>query len=350
MNPIAIYSGNLVIYWSAMVIALGILAGFFLALGLYTSHGGRGAAMWVFLPIATALSVFFSRVLHWYCHLEQYGGFMAAMTDYSVGTFCLPGMLLGVSIAAWIVRLTGLCEERGELLDAIAPGEALTIAFIRLSALFNNSCRSKIIINTPSLQHLPLASELSSASGTVEYRFATFFVQFIVMIIITFMLVRFWARRRDLPMLGGEKECGHVSRLFLALYCITEVVFDSTRFDSSFFHFTFIKYLNRYMGFVSFIQMISGFIALALIIHYSRVSVRANGLRWYHFLLWVGFAATLGGVGASEYLVQRHGDWYLGCYAAMSASCIVMILTIWFSYLSCCGDDDDYYDDEEEYA
>ena len=142
MNPIAIYSGSLVIYWSAMVIALGIAAGFFLSLSLHLSDGGRASAMWVFLPIATVLSVFFSRLMHWYCHLEQYGGFVAAMTDYSVGAFCLAGVLLGVSLGAWIVKLMGLCETRGELLDAVAPGLSLTIALVRLSALFNSSCRS----------------------------------------------------------------------------------------------------------------------------------------------------------------------------------------------------------------
>ena len=339
MNPIAIYSGGLVIYWSAMVIALGIAAGFFLSLSLHISDGGRASAMWVFLPIATVLSVFFSRLMHWYCHLEQYGGFIAAMTDYSVGAFCLAGVLLGVSLAAWIVKLMGLCDNRGELLDAAAPGLSLTIAFVRLSALFNSSCRSKIIINSKLLQRLPIGSELTSASGVVEYRFATFFVQFILMMIVTILLIRFWARRRNYPMKGNEPEYGHVSRMFLVLYAVPEVVFDSTRYDSSFFHFTFIKYLNRYMGFVSFTQIISGFIVLAIIIHYSRASIRANGFKWYHIALWVTFVLTLVGVGVSEYMVQRHGDWYLGCYGAMSLSCAVMILTVWLLYLSCCDRD-----------
>lgn len=342
MNPIAIYSGSIVIYWSAMVIALGIIAGFFLSMALYTSVDGRASALWVFLPIAIVLSVIFSRLIHWYCHMEQYAGFFGALSDFSVGSFCLPGMLLGVFIAGLIVGKSKLCDSRFELMDALAPGEALCIAFIRLSALFNSSCRSKIIIESKALQHLPLASELTSASGVTEYRFATFFVQFLFMLVVTVLLINFWVKRRDLPMKANERTAGHVGRLFLVLYSVPEVVFDSTRYDSSFFHFTFLKSLNPYMGFVSLIQLISAFIILAAIVHYSIVSVRGNGLKWYHFVLWIGFLATLGGVGASEYLVQRHGDWYLGCYAAMSLSCLVMILIEWILYLTSVDNDAAY--------
>lgn len=335
MNEIAIYSGSVVIYWSAIIIVLGVVAGFFLSLSLYTSRGGRASAMWVFLPLAALLSVLFSRLIHWYCHLEQYAGFISALTDYSVGSYCLPGMLLGVAVAAWIVSRTSLADGAAGILDAAGPGEALCIAFIRLSALFNSSCRGKIIISTESLQHLPLASELTSTSGTAEYRLATFFLQFLFMLIVTLLLVRFFARRGNAPMKGAESSEGHTARLFLVLYSAPELLFDSTRYDSSFFHFTLLKGLNPYAGFVSLIQVIAAVTVLCVLIHYSKASVRANGLKVYHFLLWLLFAASVGGVGISEYLVQRHGDWYMRCYAAMGLSCIAMILSVWFLYLSC---------------
>lgn len=57
MNPIAISTGSTVIYWSAVVIALGIAAGFALSYSLYISHGGRSAAMWLLLPLALLFSV-----------------------------------------------------------------------------------------------------------------------------------------------------------------------------------------------------------------------------------------------------------------------------------------------------
>ena len=180
MNPIAISTGSTVIYWSAIVIALGIAAGFALSYSLYISHGGRAAAMWLLLPLALLFSVPLCRAIHWYCHPEQYTSFIRAITDYSTGSYCLPGALLGTFLAALVVRGLDLTGNMARLLDCVAPGGALIVVFIRLSALFNSSCRSKIAITTPLLQHLPIGSGITNSMGAVEYRFATFFVQAIL--------------------------------------------------------------------------------------------------------------------------------------------------------------------------
>ena len=37
MNPIAVYTGELMLYWSAIIIAFGIAAGFAMSQALYTS-------------------------------------------------------------------------------------------------------------------------------------------------------------------------------------------------------------------------------------------------------------------------------------------------------------------------
>ena len=85
MNPIAISTGSTVIYWSAVVIALGIAAGFALSYSLYISHGGRSAAMWLLLPLAllwfglgqgSLLFVLVHSVL-WPLSLNTYAGFQA---------------------------------------------------------------------------------------------------------------------------------------------------------------------------------------------------------------------------------------------------------------------------------
>ena len=349
MNPIAIYSGSLVIYWSAIVITLGIAAGFLLAYGVHVSHGGTGAAMWMFLPFATVFSVVLSRLIHWYCHMEQYGGFISAMLDYSMGSYCLPGLLFGVILAAFLVRGFRLTDSAGELLDSAAPGIALTIAMIRMSALFDTTCRSKIIIKSAFLQKLPIASKISSASGAVEYRFATFFVEAIVLLVIAVLMLRFCLRRRDLPMKAGEKSFGHAARLLLVFVSAAELVLDSTRYDSSFFHFTLIKKLNPYAGFISLIQLIAAISIFVVLIHYSRASVLANGLSSRHFILWGAYLLSLAATGVSEYMVQRHGDWYLGCYSVMTLACVSMAFIVWRLYKSCCGYDYGELDDFDEY-
>ena len=135
MNEIAVFTGSLTIYWSSIVICLGIAAGLCLSLALYPMDHRHNTAVWVFFPIATVLSILLSRLIHWYSHIEQYGSLMAAMTDYSNGGYCIQGIILGVLFAALLVRLVRLTPTAGELLDAVAPGLALCLALVRLSSL-----------------------------------------------------------------------------------------------------------------------------------------------------------------------------------------------------------------------
>ena len=324
---IAIYSGSMVIYWSSIVIGLGLAACLCLSLALFTANGGRAAGMLLLLPLALLFSIPLCRALHWYCHMEQYTGFFAALTDYSSGSYCLPGALLGVWLAALLVHKLGFAPSTGALLDAFAPGAALAIAFIRLSAIFGSTCRSKITFTSPLLRHLPLASAVTNSSGGVDYRFATFFVQFIIMLLLTLWLVKFYGRRAGFPMRSGSRD-GNVARMFLLSYSAVEIVLDSTRYDSSFFPFN---------SFISIAQVVGALCVLGILIYYSVHAVKARGLRFYHFALWFGFLLTLGAAGVSEYMVQRHGSWYLGCYAVMGVSCYLMVLLVYQMYLRCCA-------------
>jgi len=323
MNGIAISLDNLTIYWSGIIIALGIAAALILTQSLYTSHGGNGTAVLAFMPIALVLSVLLSRMLHWYCHGEQYAGFFKAITDYSNGDYCLPGVILGCYLAAVAVRVLGFTNNIERLLDCFAPGAALGIALIRLSALFNTSCRSKIAVENPILQRLPFAATVSSN----EYRFATFFVEFILFLLVFLLLMRFFIRRRRYPMKAEQKRDGNTVLLFLMCYGAIELLMDSTRYDSSFLPFN---------GFVSVGQIMAAVSTFVPLLIFSIRSVRANGQRFVHWLMWIGWVLSIGATGILEYLVQRHGNWYLGCYSAMSLSCAMMALIPYWMYLTVC--------------
>ena len=324
-NPIAVYSGDTVLYWSAIIITLGLLAALMMTLSLQRTNKGSTAAVWLMLPLAVILSVPLCRALHWYCHREQYASFLQAVTDYSSGSYVLTGALLGAFLAALIVSPLNT-RSTASLLDAFAPGAALAIAFIRLSSLFNSSCRSKIAVTTPILQHLPLAAGFADASGRVEYRFATFFFHFLVMLLLCRILLGFFFTRRRAPMASGSRD-GNTARMFLVFYSASELVLDSTRYDSSFLPIN---------GFVSFVQIVAAACILGVLIYYSVHSVRANGFRWYHPVLWLLWLLTVAAVGWTEYLVQRHGDWYLSCYGAMGLACILMAGVVYRMYLTCC--------------
>ena len=328
MNPIAVSTGSVVIYWSAVVIALGIAAGFALSFSLYVSHGGNAAAMWLLLPLALLFSVPLCRVIHWYCHPEQYISFFRAITDYSTGSYCLPGALLGTLLAALLVKRLGFTANLPRLLDCVAPGGALIVVFIRLSALFNTTCRSKIVITNPILQHLPIGSGIATSSGTMDYRFATFFVQAILMLGVTLLLLYFFFERRRAPMKEGCPRDGNVAWMFLTFHSAIELIMDSTRYDSSFMHFN---------AFVSIVQIVSAVCILIALIHYFRLSLKANGgWQGYHLALWIAYVVSLGGTGAAEYLVQRFGSMYRLCYAGMTVTMTVMALTVYLMYNSIC--------------
>ncbi len=326
MNPIAVYYGTTVLYWSAIVISVGLLAALFMSLSLQLYNDGRLVSMLLFFPLAILFSVPLCRALHWYCHAEQYGSFLAAVTDYSSGSYVLPAAILGVWLAAWIAAKLD-DGDTAKLLDAAAPGLALTVAFVKLSSLFNSACRSKIAVTTPILQHLPLASGITNSAGVIEYRFATFFAHFLLMLLLCFCLLKFYHKRRAIPMLAGRWE-GSTICMFLLYYSASEFVLDSTRYDSSFLPIN---------GFVSIVQIIAAVCMLALLIRYSILSIRANRRRVWHWLLWLLWLAALAGIGWTEYLVQRHGGWYLSCYFGMTICALIMAFIVHRFYLSCCG-------------
>ena len=326
MNPIAVYIGSTVLYWSAIIIAVGLLAALLMSLALQLSNGGRMVSMLLFFSLTLLFSIPLCRILHWYCHQEQYDGFMRAVTDYSTGSYVLSAALPAAWIAAWIAAKLD-DGDTAKLLDAAAPGTALAVAFIRLSSLFNNACRGKIAVTTGILQHLPLAASNTTSSGAVEFRFATFFVHFLLLLLLCACMLRFFCRRRNIPMKAGRSE-GNTVCIFLAYFCASEFLMDSTRYDSTFFPMN---------GFVSVVQIFSCVCILLLLIRYSRLSVKANGFRFWHALLWVLFLAALAGVGMTEYLIQRHGDWYLSCYTGMTLCCLVLAFIVHRFYLSCCG-------------
>ena len=331
---------GLPIYASAAVITLGILLAVLLTLVLYRSRHKSGAAVMSLAVFSFVLGVFLSRTLHWYFNAETYASFVDAITDYSVGSFCLPGALLGIWLGAWITKKLGLTATMGELLDAAAPGTALLIALIRLSALFNTTCRSRILIKTRWLQLLPFAVSTSDSAGNQSYRMATFFIEFMLMLVVAWMLLRFFREKSDRRMKRGCPETGNAARLFVLLYAAVEIVMDSTRYDSPLMHFRLLSDLNQYSAFISLAQIFAGVTVLAVLIRYSRGSIRANGFRWYHPVIWLGFLASLFGIGKlGEYNVQRYAA-YLRCYGIMSASCLLMVVLVWAMYRSCVSEEE----------
>lgn len=323
MDKIAYFLGDTPVYWSSLVIIFGAVSCFLLTLALYTGRGGKASAVLFFMPIAAILGIYLARALHCYCHPERYQSLASALGNLGEGEFCLAGVHAAVIIAVIVIKLLGLISKPEDFFDCLVPGYTLLIAMIRLSAYFNTTCRSKIIMPDERYHMLPFASPVTNTSGVVEWRFATFFIEFLLLLAVFAIVMYFYANHRKDLMKRKVTHKGNTALMFLLFFSAVELILDSTRYDASFAHFN---------AFVSITQMVSAVSIIFVLVIYSIRSIRANGLRGWHFAIWFGFLAAIGGVGASEYLVQRHGDWYRKCYAWMALAIISMVTLICVMY------------------
>ncbi len=327
MENAAIFIGNTQIRWSTLIVICAVFVWLSVSYSLHVSHGGKRYVMFVCLPYMVFFSVLFGRAIHWYSHSELYKSAEDAFYslwagDFSYGSYDMPGILLAALLTAVLCgRLIGSGGTR-RLLDAFSPGLALGMGIIYLSDRFGTAARSKMVFHLSGQTYLPLFVAEDVNSGT--YRLAVYFVLFAGLFIIFLLTSVFYIRRNpDYQLVGSYK--GATFILFMLLLSALEVVCDSMRYDSSYF---------RSNGFVSIIQVGSALCFLAVVIFYSIRSVKGNGFRFYHPIIWVFFLAGFGGAIYMEYLVQRHTDWYVRCYVIMSVCCVVMALCGYILHLT----------------
>ena len=320
MDKLAFISGESFLYWNSIVYTLAAATAIAFFLAFYLGKCGNAVAGFAAVPMSIFLGLVAARFFHWYCRADSYDGFLAAMTDYTSGGYALMGVFLGCFLTAWLLRLIRLSRSLPEMLDCMAISGCAGIAVGRLASLFNASDRGQVLAN---LKSLPFAYPVTNAvSGAVEYRLATFMLQSLVALLLFAGLTAFYLRGQKK---GGLKD-GDTSLIFLLIYGASQVVLDSTRYDSLFF---------RSNGFVSVVQVL-GALGLGLAIFlFSRRMVKNWGLKFWQFLLWVPIAAGIGCGGFMEYYVQRRGNEAAFAYSVMSGCLIfVILLTLLIRYLA----------------
>ena len=274
MDKIAFISGETIIYWNSIVYTLATAVAICFFLAFYLGRTGNAVAGFGAIPLSIFLGVVFARLVHWYSRADSYVDFTTAMTDYTSGGYALIGVFAGCA--------------------GIAVG--------RLASLFNGSDRGNIV---EGIRSLPFVYPVTNVvSGTVEYRLATFMLQAMVALVLLIVLSVFYLKGK------GKVKDGDTCLIFLLLYCASQVVLDSTRYDSLFF---------RSNGFVSIVQVFSA-LGLGLVIAiFSRRLVKASGFKVWYIFLWILIGSCIGGGGFMEYYVQRHGDQPVFAYSVMSA-------------------------------
>lgn len=316
MDRIAYIYGEVFIYWSSIVLTLAAVAAILLFLGVYLYKYENILAAAVVVPLSIVLSLVFGRFMHWYCRADSYVSFASAMTDYSFGGYALMGVFAGCALAAVIVRRLKLAENLPGMLDCMSIAGCAGIAVGRLACFFNSQDRGQIIASVRSLPWVyPV---VNGVSGTQEFRLATFVIQAMVtaLIFVALVLLTRVPRKR--------REDGDLTLIFLLLYGASQIVLDSTRYDSLFF---------RSNGFVSIVQVLSALaLGLACVVFSLRL-VKRHGFERRYLALWLEFIALVGLGGYMEYHVQRHGDQPVFAYTCMSCALVgivAIVMGIWY--------------------
>ena len=311
MDKIAFIGGSSVVYWNSIVLTLAAATAICFFLAFYIGKCGNAVAAFAVVPAALVLSIVCARFFHWYCRADSYVSFQSAMTDYSSGGYALMGVFLGCFLAALLSRMLFLQRDLPEMLDCMAIAGCAGIAVGRLASLFNASDRGNVV----SFENLPFAYPVTNAvSGAVEYRLATFLIQAMVALVLFLVLGSFYIRGNRQKKLRS----GDTALIFVLIYGASQVVLDSTRYDSLFF---------RSNGFVSVVQVL-GALGLGLAIFaFSKRMVKAVGFRWWQILLWMLIGAGIGCGGFMEYYVQRRGNEAVFAYSVMSG-CLGAVIAL----------------------
>ncbi len=212
---------NLTAYaaWIAAAVLLG--AAFFLAGS--RKRLGR-AAIWTVL-LAIPLGLIGARLLYvgvrirWFLEIGMGNAVWPAGEDHfywgDAQGFALWGATAGVALAAFIAgKRTG--RKAGEILDALAPAAALTIALCRFGEFLIGEGVGRYVENE-ALAFFPVAV----SDGWTD-RYAIFMLEGLVALIILAVVCTYGKRYA-----GGNR-----ARLFLILYCSTQVLLESLRRDS----------------------------------------------------------------------------------------------------------------------
>lgn len=312
MERIALIAGNLVIYWRPLLVTAGAVTAIFFFLAFYLRKPGNALCAACAVPLGLILSLFLARLLHWYCRSASYPSLAAAITDYTTGGYALLGAFAGCVLTALILRLLRISRSLPHMLDSMSLAGAGGIAVGRLASFFDASDRGPV---AQSLRGLPWVYPIrNQASGAVEYRLAVFLFQSMVAGGIFLILTLNYLVPRKKSRLPEGDSC----ILFLLLYGASQVVLDSIRYDSLFFHSN---------GFVSIVQVAG---ALAIVLAAAVFSVRLvkkAGLHPWHFILWLFTVGLLGLAGYMEYVVQRYSEKAVFAYSVMSV-CLLLIICI----------------------
>lgn len=322
MSQIAFFIESFRVYWFGIVIAIAALVSVLVALLFRRLQGKDSRAVLFTAVLGSIFSLYFARIVHWYCCAHQYDSFNAAITNLKDGGFSLLGVFAGCTLAIMLARWLRMEDDIASLFDCVAPAGAIGICIGRLGALFTTSDKGKHIITSPDFQRLPYAVQLDAESGG-DWQFASFAFESIAAAIAFIVTVLFFSKIYSSARSGSSYRHGDAALIFVAFFGATQAVLESTRYDALFM---------RSNGFVSMMQVLSSIALAAVLVVFSIRAVRNTGFMPKYAVLWSVSLLLIGAAILFEYLVQRYGDMFVPIYAGMSLCMMsVFLITLVFS-------------------
>ncbi len=302
MNQIAAILNHIVLYRYSLILALAAGAGicFFMAFSSHARISSHRAAAAAFTAILFSLPL--SRLIYWYGRADSFSSLYQALTVSSTKSFALTGAFLGCLLSALLFGKQG---KRAVMLDCMSVSGCWAISLGRLGCFFSPMDRGQIMTH---LTSLPWAYPVTNASGQLEYRFATFLFQAAVAALLGIVLtILFFRKKRD----------GDITLVFLLVYSASQILLDSTRYDS--------LYL-RSNGFVSIVQILTAVMLLFVVVFFSVQAVKKQGYQKWMLFAWLSLALFFGCAGYMEYYVQRHGREAAFAYSIMGTCLMGIVL------------------------
>lgn len=317
MENLAISTDVFRIYWSSIITALAVFCAVVSFLSIYKNEK-RYFEKQLFVILSIIVSLIFARLLHWYLKTDAYESLEMAFTKFYEGGYALIGAFFGTALVALLFRIFGITKNLRKLLDAAAIAAALGISIGRLAARYLISNRGFVVE-----EYIPFLTTIikDPVSGSEEIRFACFYAQAVACFLIAVYLMIYYSYNNK----RQKYTDGDVFFRFVVLYSASQMLLDSTRYDS--------LYL-RSNGFVSLVQICYGSILILLIIiSFIRALISSwktvkKGKQFLIFFLGLLSAAFC---GFMEYYVQRHGDQYIFAYSMMFLALVEIVFVI-FSF------------------
>lgn len=305
MNQAAFLLDDSTIYWYSLILSMAVMTGICFYLACCAHEGIRTSRALFTALVGMILSMLLSRLLYWYCRPSTFPSAREAFTSLRSDTYALGGAFAGCSLAALLTQ----GRQIGKTLDCMSVGGCAAIALGRLGNFATTADRGPVLLK---LQSLPWASPVTAATGAVENRLATFVLQSMAAALLLVVL---------LALLFGKKNrrAGDLTILFLLVYCSSQIVLDSTRYDA--LHL-------RSNGFINMVQLLCAIVLVVLFVILSVRAVKCRALHGFRMIaLFLASLALLGGAGYMEYYVQRHARLAAQSYAVMSL-CLAGIVLI----------------------